>query len=177
MTWSRLKKTAQQILHLGDSPRRTALAFAIGVFLAFSPLYGLHTISVFLFAWAFRLNVVAMLAGSLVNNPWTVIPILGSTMWVGLKLVPIGDPHTLDSVLQDLVTLIQTATVRNYFNIPILWQQFKPYFFPFVVGATALGIVCSLIAYPLVLFGLRRYHEAQRRLSTALAASLRDESK
>src|SRR5436309_610992 len=130
MTWSRIKRTAQQILHLGDSPRRTALAFAIGVFIAFSPLYGLHTISVFLFAWAFRLNVVAVLAGSLVNNPWTVLPILGSTMWVGLTLVPIGDPHTLDSVLQNLVTLIQTATVRNHFNFPILWQQFKPYIFP-----------------------------------------------
>ena len=177
MTWSRIKKTAQQILHLGDSPRRTALAFAIGVFLAFSPLYGLHTISVFVFAWAFRLNAVAILAGSFINNPWTVIPILGSTMWIGLKLVPIGDPHTLDLVLQDLVILIQTATVRNHFNIPILWQQFKPYLFPFVVGATALGIVCSLIAYPLVLFALRRYHETQRRLSAALAASLRDETK
>jgi len=176
MTWSRTKKTAQQILHLGDSPRRTALAFAIGVFIAFSPTYGLHTISVFLCAWAFRLNVVAMLAGSLVNNPWTVLPILGSTMWVGLKLVPIGDPHTLDSVLHDLVTLIQTATVRNHFNAPILWQQFKPYFISFVVGATALGIVCSLIAYPLVLFGIRRYHETQRRLK-ALAASLQDERK
>jgi uncharacterized protein (DUF2062 family) len=177
MTWSRIKKTAQQILHLGDSPRRTALAFAIGVFLAFSPLYGLHTISVFVFAWAFRLNAVAILAGSFINNPWTVIPILGSTMWIGLKLVPIGNPQTLDLVLQDLVILIQTATVRNHFNILILWQQFKPYLFPFIVGATALGIVCSLIAYPLVLFGLRRYHETQRRLSAALAASLRDESK
>ncbi len=162
MTWSRIKKTARQILHLGDSPHRTALAFAIGVFIAFSPTYGLHTLSVLLCAWAFRLNVVAMLAGSFINNPWTVVPILASTMWVGLTLVPIGDPPTLD---------------WNYFNIPILWQQFKPYFFPFVVGATVLGIVCSLIAYPLVLFGLRRYHETQRRLSAALAASLRDESK
>jgi uncharacterized protein (DUF2062 family) len=162
MTWSRIKKTVQQILHLGDSPRRTALAFAIGVFIAFSPTYGLHTLSVLLCAWAFRLNVVAMLAGSFINNPWTVVPILASTMWVGLQLVPIGDPPTLD---------------WTHFNIPILWQQFKPYFFPFVVGATVLGIVCSLITYPLVLFGLRRYHDTQRRLSAALAASLRDGSK
>jgi uncharacterized protein (DUF2062 family) len=162
MTWSRVKKTVQQILHLGDSPRRTALAFAIGVFIAFTPTYGLHTLTVFLCAWAFRLNVVAMLAGSFINNPWTILPILGSTMWVGLKLVPVGGAPTLD---------------WNYFNIPILWQQFKPYFFPFVVGATVLGIACSLIAYPLVLFVLRRYHDTQRRLSAALAASLRDESK
>jgi uncharacterized protein (DUF2062 family) len=177
MTWSRIKKTVQQVLHLGDSPRRTALAFAIGVFIAFSPTYGLHTLSVFLCAWAFRLNVVAMLAGSFINNPWTILPILASTMWVGLTLVPIVDPSTHDIVLQDLVMLMQTATVQNHFNISIFWQHFKPYFFPFVVGATVLGVLCSLIAYPLVLFGLRRYHETQRRLSAALAASLRDESK
>jgi len=177
MTWSRIKKTIQQVLHLGDSPRRTALAFAIGVFIAFTPTYGFHTLSALLCAWAFRLNVVAILAGSFINNPWTVLPILGSTMWVGLTLVPIGGPHTLDTILQDLILLIQTATVRNHFNLAILWQQFKPYFFPFVVGAIALGIVCSLIAYPLVLFGLRRYHETQRRLSAALAASLGDDSK
>jgi uncharacterized protein (DUF2062 family) len=162
MTWSRIKKTVKQILHLGDSPHRTALAFAIGVFIALSPTYGLHTLSALFCAWAFRLNVVAMLAGSFMNNPWTVVPILASTMWLGLKLVPIGDPPPLD---------------WNHFNIPILWQQFKPYFFPFVVGATLLGIVCSLIAYPLVLFGIRRYHDTQRRLRAALAASLRDESK
>jgi uncharacterized protein (DUF2062 family) len=33
----------RQVLHLQESPRRTALAFALGVFIAFSPAYGLHT--------------------------------------------------------------------------------------------------------------------------------------
>src|SRR6266496_6150858 len=147
MTWSRIKRTAQQILHLGDSPRRTALAFAIGVFIAFSPTYGLHTISVFLCAWAFRLNVVAMLAGSLVNNPWTVLPILGSTMWVGLMLLPTSAPPPLN---------------WSHFTFQILWNQLQPFFLPFVVGATLLGILAALLAYPLVLVALQRYHEHQR---------------
>jgi uncharacterized protein (DUF2062 family) len=63
------------------------------------------------------------------------------------------------------------------FTVQMLWHQLQPFFFPFVVGATVLGIVCSLIAYPLLLFGIRRYHDTQRRLSAALAASLRDETK
>ena len=161
MTWSRIKRTAQQILHLGDSPRRTALAFAIGVFLAFSPLYGLHTISVFLCAWAFRLNVVAMLAGSLVNNPWTVLPILGSTMWVGLQLFPTSAPPPLN---------------WSHFTFQMLWSQLQPFFLPFVVGATLLGILGSLVAYPLVLVGLQRYH-ARQRIHDPLAGSLPDETK
>jgi uncharacterized protein len=170
MTWSRIKRMTQQILHLGDSPRRTALAFAIGVFIAFSPLYGLHTISVLVCAWAFRLNVVAMLAGSLINNPWTLLPILGTTMWVGLRLMPVGTatPLAIDT---------PPPLAWGDFTVQMLWHQLQPFFFPFVVGATVLGIVCSLIAYPLLLFGIRRYHDTQRRLSAALAASLRDETK
>jgi uncharacterized protein len=170
MTWSRIKRLTQQILHLGDSPRRTALAFAIGVFIAFSPLYGLHTISVLVCAWAFRLNVVAMLAGSLINNPWTLLPILGTTMWVGLRLMPVGTatPLAIDA---------PPPFAWGDFTVQMLWHQLQPFFLPFVVGATVLGIVCSLIAYPLLLFGIRRYHDTQRRLSAALAASLRDETK
>ena len=161
MTWSRIKKTARQILHLGDSPRRTALAFAIGVFIAFSPVYGLHTISVFLFAWAFRLNVVAMLAGSLVNNPWTLLPILGSTMWVGLTVLPTSAPPPLN---------------WSQFTFQMLWSQLQPFFLPFVVGATLLGILASLVAYPLVLVGLQRYHKHQR-MHAPLTGSLPDETK
>ena len=161
MTWSRIKRTAQQILHLGDSPRRTALAFAIGVFIAFSPAYGLHTISVFLFAWAFRLNVVAMLAGSLVNNPWTLLPILASTMWVGLTLFPTSAPLPLN---------------WSQFTFQMLWYQLQPFFVPFVVGATLLGILASLVAFALVLVVLQRYHEHQR-IHGPLTGSLPDETK
>ena len=150
MTWSRIKRTAQQILHLGDSPRRTALAFAIGVFIAFSPAYGLHTISVFLFAWAFRLNVVAMLAGSLVNNPWTLFPILVSTMWVGLKLLPTSAPPPLNWSY----FTFQVLSNSSHFTFQMLWSQLQPFFLPFVVGATVLGILAALVAFALVLVAL-----------------------
>src|SRR5690349_2078083 len=49
----------RQVLHLQESPQRTALAFAIGVFIAFSPAYGLHTAMVVVCTWLFGLNFVA----------------------------------------------------------------------------------------------------------------------
>jgi uncharacterized protein (DUF2062 family) len=162
MTWSRIKKTAQQVLHLGDPPSRTALAFAIGVFIGFSPLYGLHTIGVLLCAWAFRLNVVAMLAGSFINNPWTVLPILGTTMWVGLRIWPIDSTPPLD---------------WTDFTFQMLGQQFYHFLLPFVLGSTLLGIMGALLAYPIVLLGLQRYRENQRRLSSALLGTFRDDTK
>src|SRR5437763_1004449 len=77
---ARIGSQLSQILHLHESPHRTALAFAVGAFIAFSPTYGLHTLSVAFCTWAFRLNCVALLAGSLINNPWTVLPIVGATV-------------------------------------------------------------------------------------------------
>jgi uncharacterized protein (DUF2062 family) len=116
---------------------------------------------VFLFAWAFRLNVVAMLAGSLVNNPWTVLPILASTMWVGLTLFPTSAPLPLN---------------WSQFTFQMLWYQLQPFFLPFVVGATLLGILASLVAFALVLVVLQRYHEHQR-IHGPLTGSLPDETK
>ena len=77
----------RQILHLRESPHRTALAFAVGVFIGFSPTYGLHMIMVAFCTWAFGLNFVALMAGAFLNNPWTLVPILGATFWTGARLL------------------------------------------------------------------------------------------
>ena len=86
VTLSQIRSHLARLLHLKESPHRTALAFAVGVFIAFSPTYGLHTLSVLFCAWAFRLNAVALLAGSLITNPWTLVPVLGATLWTGVQL-------------------------------------------------------------------------------------------
>ncbi|MFB3071649.1 MAG: DUF2062 domain-containing protein, partial [Nitrospirales bacterium] len=45
-----IRSQLTQVLHLQESPHRTALAFALGIFIAFSPTYGLHTLSAIFFA-------------------------------------------------------------------------------------------------------------------------------
>ena len=144
----RIKTMAQRVLHLGDSPRRTALAFAIGVFIAFSPTYGLHTVSVIFLAWALRLNMVAMFAGALINNPWTLLPIFGSCMWVGLALVPIGHPPEID---------------WRHLTLRLFWEQIQPYLIPFVLGSTLMGFMAAVLVYPLVYVAIRRYQEHHKK--------------
>ena len=39
-----VRRWLQALLHVHDTPERTASAFALGVFLGFSPFLGLHTI-------------------------------------------------------------------------------------------------------------------------------------
>ena len=60
----------RRLLAIDDPPERTALAFSIGVFIAFSPFLGLHTIMATLVAFVFRFNKIAIYAGTFINNPF-----------------------------------------------------------------------------------------------------------
>jgi uncharacterized protein len=136
---------ARQVLHLEESPQRTAVAFALGVFIAFSPLYGFHTILVLLSTWLFGLNVVALLAGAFINNPWTVVPILSITYWTGALLL--GRTDTPAFSWQDL-------------SVQGLYQQVLPYAEPFVVGGVTLSVVGALLAYPAAYLLIAKYRQA-----------------
>src|SRR5574339_573353 len=109
----------RQVLHLHESPRRTALAFAIGTGIAFCPLYGLHMVLVGLFTWLFGLNFVALLAGAMINNPWTIVPILSLTYWVGAVLLGRSDAPSFD--WHDL-------------GFRAIYEQILPYAIPFALG-------------------------------------------
>jgi len=132
----------RQVLRLQESPQRTALAFALGVFIAFSPAYGLHTLLVVLCTWLFGLNFVALLAGALVNNPWTIIPILGATYWTGALLLGRTDTPTF-----------------NWHDLSFagLYQQILPYAVPFVLGGLFLSVIGALVSYPAAYLLVLRY--------------------
>ncbi len=141
-----LRAKIREALHLGETPQRTAVAFALGVFIAFTPTYGLHTASVVFLAWAFRLNFPAILVGSLINNPWTVVPILGATMWTGFFLLGIQDVPDVS---------------WSHLSITTLYETVLPFILPFTLGALTLSILGALLAYPLGLLVITRY---RRRL-------------
>lgn len=132
----------RQVLHLQEPPRRTAFAFALGVFIAFSPAYGLHIILVGLCTWLFKLNFIALLAGSLINNPWTVVPILGATYWSGALLLGRADSPAFD--WHDL-------------TFTALYEQILPYAIPFTIGAIILSVLGAALAYPAAYFFLTKY--------------------
>ena len=139
---ARLRSYLSQILHLHESPHRTAFAFAIGVFIAFSPIYGLHTLSVVFCTWAFRLNFLALMVGAGINNPWTLVPILGATIWTGSKLlgIPQAAPFDWDNL-----------------SFLSLYDQVLPYALPFAAGGVFLGLIGALLSYPATYLVISRY--------------------
>ncbi|TKS59678.1 MAG: hypothetical protein EWM72_01863 [Nitrospira sp.] len=135
----------RRVLHLQESPQRTALAFALGVFIAFSPAYGLHTVLVVLCTWIFGLNFVALLAGAFVNNPWTVIPILGATYWTGALLLGRIDTPTFN---------------WHDSSFAGIYQQIIPYAVPFALGGLVLSVIGALVSYPVAYLLVLRYRPA-----------------
>lgn len=135
----------RQVLHLQESPERTALAFAIGVAIAFCPFYGLHMILVGICTWALRLNFVALLAGAFVNNPWTLVPILGGTYWTGAILLHRTDLPTF---------AWHDVSFRG------IYDQVMPYAMPFLLGGLVLSVIGALLSYPIALYVIGKYRRA-----------------
>ena len=132
----------KQVLHLQESPQRTALAFAIGAGIAFCPLYGFHMILVGLCTWAFGLNFVALLAGALINNPWTIVPILGATYWTGAVLLGRSETQVFD---------------WGELGFAAIYEQVIPYAVPFALGGVVLSVIAAIIAYPLALYMITKH--------------------
>jgi len=132
----------RQMLHLQESPERTALAFAIGAWIAFCPFYGFHMILVVFCTWAFGLNFVALMAGALINNPWTIVPILGATYWTGALMLGRTDVPSFD--WHDL-------------SFMAIYQQVMPYALPFALGGAVLSFAGAALSYPLAHYLISKY--------------------
>lgn len=145
ITLESVRQQLTQVLHLRETPHRTAFAFSLGVFIAFAPHYFFHTASVVFCAWAFRLNFLALFLGSFINNPWTLVPILAASLYTGLLLV--GTPSSMTS----------TTIEWDQMNVDNMFDMLSPYLIPFLVGACALSIVGSLMAYPIMRWVITRY--------------------
>ena len=147
------RSTFRRLLAIDDPPERTALAFSIGVFIAFCPFLGLHTILATFVAFVFRFNKIAIYAGTFINNPFlTLVPIIIGSYAIGAFIL--GRPLKIPDEGVEMLTHPAIFSGDYYRQIFIQsWTIIKP----FAVGATVLSVVCSLLAYPLTLKALRAY--------------------
>ena len=139
------RPSLKQVLHLQESPQRTALAFAIGVFIAFSPTYGLHIVMVLFCSWALGLNLLALMVGAFINNPWTLVPILGASYWVGALLLGRSDSPSFD---------------WHDVSFSAIYEQVMPYAVPFFLGGFVLSFLGAVLAYPLAYYFVAKHRQA-----------------
>jgi uncharacterized protein (DUF2062 family) len=146
-----LRATFRRLLALDDPPERTALAFSIGVFIAFSPFLGLHTIMATLVAFIFRFNKIAVYCGTFINNPFlTLVPIIIAAYALGAFVL--GRPLRIPPAGIELLKHPHLLTGSYYHQ---LFRESWDIVWPFTIGSMMLSVVCSLIAYPVTSAWLR----------------------
>jgi uncharacterized protein (DUF2062 family) len=156
---SRLLLRLNRLIHLGESPERTAFAFAVGVLIAFTPTFGFHYVTALLIFWLLRLNLPALLMGTTVNNPLTIAPIYSFCLWIGLLLVGGTEP-------------------RKPIDWELSWSllaQLRPFLVPLLVGTLTVGIITAVCSYWLVCRWLH-YRMARRRRQAEQRAMKRSAS-
>jgi len=147
-----LRSALRNLLNLDDPPERTALAFAIGAFIGFSPLLGLHTILAAVVAVVCRLNKVAVLTGSFLNNPWTIAPVIAASWAIGNLII--GSPP----VELPQAGLSALLTADFWFSLAAQWRQLLP----FALGSALLSMTAAAVSYPLMLRILRTYQRKRQ---------------
>jgi uncharacterized protein (DUF2062 family) len=148
-----LKDVIKKLLHIEDTPERTALAYAIGIFLGFSPFLGFHTLAGLAIAFLFGLNRVAILLGVWTNTPWWIVPFYMIAIWVGMWVTGFWvDWATLKEIFE--LGKIQGFMSLGFWG-RIVFQ--RGLLLSFLIGSLILCTLLSLIAYPLSLKWIKFY--------------------
>lgn len=149
----KVKGIFRKILDMQGDPKKIAFACALGVFIAFFPILGTHTALAFALAWVFRVSPAVTLGASFVNNPWTIAPMYGGSLWFGVLI---------------------TGTDISSVNIDwhgINWEVFvklvKVIGVPFVAGCLVLGLVFAVIAYFAALKAVLAYRARKESVARA----------
>jgi uncharacterized protein (DUF2062 family) len=160
LTRTLIRRWLDSLLHIADTPERTAAAFALGVFFGFSPLLGLHTLLAVTCAFLFNLNRVAVLLGVYSNLPWFLAPYYAIATLAGAELTGHRPPP-------DFRTQIGALFELSLFGAAF-WHRLtvliKPLIWPYALGSTLGALLLSTAAYHVALAFVKN----RRRLTTIL---------
>lgn len=158
-TRAMLRRWAETLLHIDDTPERTAAAYALGVFFGFSPFLGLHTVLAVGLAFLLRLNRVAVLLGVYSNLPWIIAPYYTAVTMFGALLTRADLPDGFRDRLGEVMHLSFTdATLWRHIG-----SMLEPLLWPYAIGSTIGAALLAAAAYPIALAFVRtrRRHKHQ----------------
>lgn len=155
----RVRRFLEQLLHTHDTPRRTAAAYALGVFFGFSPFLGLHTLLGVALAFVLNLNRVAVVLGVYSNVPWILPAYYTLATVLGAALLGADLPPGLMQALSAAVSEVSWDGLRE------MGRTLAPLAWSFTLGSTVAAAVLAAIAYRLSLAMIvaHRRHQAHHR--------------
>lgn len=179
-------RAARYVLHrirrLPDPAHRIARGIGAGIFVSFSPLFGLHFLTAALISWAIRGNILASILATFVGNPITFPFIAGGSMKLGNILLgrPARDMR-LGQVVDDFAgasgdiwhnfLALFTAETAHWDGLLLFFDRV---FLPYLVGGIIPGLVAAVIGYylsnPLITaYQKRRVKRIRKRYEKRMA--------
>lgn len=141
------KKIFYKAVSSNSSPRKLALSFSIGLFIAFSPFPGGHTVIMLAANWLFKLNFPILFLATSFNNPWTMIPFYAFDYSFGYWFIHMFLGFSPSWVIS-FEKIFGSGRV-------CLWS--------FFIGGNVLGIIAALMSYPFMVKVFRFYYENNRK--------------
>lgn len=142
-----VRRWLSALLHVHDTPERTAAAYALGVFLGFSPFLGFHTVVAIALAFILSLNRVAVLIGVYSNLPWILVPYYAFTTMMGAAILRTKTPDDL----RERLTAMLELSFRNAEFWHELMRLVRPLLWPYTLGSTIGAALLALLAYRVAL--------------------------
>lgn len=139
------KKRGREILSLDSHPAHIATGFAVGVFISFTPFFGVHTPMAIATAFLFRLNKLTCITGAWVNTPLTVVPALVLS-------------HKLGQMIRGLPPLDISFKSLN-------WADLKEQAASLILGSSLLGFAASLVGYAVCYWLVVRFRKKDDSLA------------
>jgi hypothetical protein len=153
----------KRVLRIPATPHMVALGLAIGIFSAFTPLYGFHVIFSIFVAWTMSANIAAAVIGTAFANPLTIPFIFSATYELGYIFLP-----------------TRRASLSIYAFLELLheriFEQLLQVFLQLIIGSFILGGAAALIVYILALkatthFRIRRSEWIARAKGKSVSGS------
>lgn len=155
LTKSLVRRWFERLLHINDTPERTAAAFTLGVFIGFSPFLGFHTLIAIAVAFIFNLNRVAALLGVYSNLPWIIGGYYVFTTMLGAAVTGTRLPPGF----RERLTALFESSFSNGPFFAQLWLVIRPLILPYMVGSLIGCSIIAAVAYPIALAFVRRRRE------------------
>ena len=173
--WLRaIRYLTYRIRRLPDPAYKISRGIACGVFVCFTPLFGLHFLIAVGLAWLIGGNMLAALLATFVGNPVTFPIIAGLAVEVGNMIL--GRENALP--LNKVFDAFSRVSVELWFNLravftgqPVHWSDMDRFFdfvfLPYLIGGLGPGILAGVTAYTLSRPVISAYQRARiARLKT-----------
>ena len=165
--WGRaVSYVMHRLRRLPDPPHRIARGVAAGVFVCFTPFFGLHFFLSALLALVMQGNIIAALLATFFGNPLTFPFIAGISLELGSWMLGTHGGLHFEQVARDFsqASVELWANFRAMFTDEVTdWHRmgafFRGVFRPYMVGGLIPGVVTGVGAYMLTLPAVSAYQK------------------